>query len=118
MSDLLFVYGTLRPSVNHPATRHFVERFELVGKGTVTGKLYDFGEYTGLVLTDDALQRINGEIVAVPEDEMLWQALDEYEGFDTTNPDQSLFIRQQCSVQMEDGRVVTVWIYTYNNQQK
>ena len=116
MSELLFVYGSLRPSLQHSATRHFVERFEFIGKGTVTGILHDLGEYTGAVLTADAAHQISGELVAVPADEAFWQALDDYENYDTDNSAQSLFIRQRCFVRLAEAKTVMAWIYTYNKK--
>lgn len=65
---LVFVYGTLRRG----GLRAMPEVFpgaKLVGRATVRGRLYDLGEYPGLLLLDGASgARVAGEVYAVGEE--------------------------------------------------
>ena len=58
MSDIalslnLFVYGTLRDDPAHDMFHVLAANAELIGEATVAGRLYDLGEYPGLVLIPD-----------------------------------------------------------------
>lgn len=104
MTDLLFVYGTLRAACRSAMgceQRQILAReSRLIGPGWVRGRLFDLGEYPGLVLapdhasTDltsahragaqgadaDARDHVFGDVIALtnPADSLFW--LDAYEG--------------------------------------
>ena len=40
--------------------------------------------------------------------------LDEIEGFQPTEPDQSLYTRVEAAVTFDDGRTANAWVYFYN----
>ena len=111
MGEYLFVYGTLRPAFAPARMKPLTERFELIGKATATGKLYDLGDYPGATLEQDGL--IVGEVVELPEDGAVLAALDFYEGYDPLDEAQSLFVRQRYTAKLVDGRTVECWIYVY-----
>ena len=87
MTNILYVYGTLRPG--EPGTVQ------------VPGKLYDLGWYPGLILGGD--ETVTCEKVNVKD----FQAVDHYEGFNPDDTVESLYIRKKY----EDG-----WIYEYNQE--
>jgi gamma-glutamylcyclotransferase (GGCT)/AIG2-like uncharacterized protein YtfP len=41
-------------------------------------------------------------------------ALDEIEGYRPSEPDASLYMRQELPVTFDDGRTAPVWVYLYN----
>ena len=49
MNPLLFVYGTLLSSVDHPMSRRLAGEAELLGEAMFTGRLYRVAWYPGLV---------------------------------------------------------------------
>ena len=111
----LFVYGTLRSDVQHPAHELLNRYFTLLGKATVQGKLYDCGEYPGAVPTT-AHHVITGELYALRNTahvEEAINALDEYEGCLPAAPHQSLFRREPAAVQY-NNQVIQAWVYWYN----
>jgi gamma-glutamylcyclotransferase (GGCT)/AIG2-like uncharacterized protein YtfP len=57
---------------------------------------------------------VYGELVALPSDEGLLEALDRYEEFDSSDPKRSLFIRKKAKVWMANGSSREGWIYVYN----
>lgn len=113
----LFFYGTLLPRLAPPEIEPTVRRLRRVGRGFVRGQLFDFGEYPGAVLTRTGSE-IAGQIFELPDDPEVLNQLDEYEGFDRSNPKASLFVRKRRYVQLEDGRRIFCWIYSYNRPVK
>lgn len=114
MSQHLFLYGTLLPSEAPEEIASIVKRFRRLGSAHVRGRLYDFGEFPGAVLDSSSRTMIHGELVALPSDERILEALDRYEEFDPVAPKKSLFIRKKVRVLMADGSRRESWIYVYN----
>lgn len=113
----LFSYGTLSPRLAPPEIEPTVRRFRRVGRGFVHGKLFDLGEYPGAILSRNG-SRIVGQIFELPDDPEVLNRLDEYEGFDRSDPKASLFVRKRRYVQLQDGRKIFCWIYSYNRPVK
>jgi gamma-glutamylcyclotransferase (GGCT)/AIG2-like uncharacterized protein YtfP len=109
----LFSYGTLLPRLAPPEIRPTVERLRRVGKGFVRGQLFDLGEYPGAILSRTG-PPIAGQIFELPDDPEVLDRLDEYEGFDRSDPQASLFVRRRRHVQLEGGSKIFCWVYTYN----
>lgn len=114
MSQNLFVYGTLLPGEAPKEIAPIVRRFRRLGSAQVRGRLYDFGEFPGAVLDPSSPTTIQGELVALPSDGRILQALDRYEEFDPMAPKKSLFVRKKAMVQMANGSTREGWIYVYN----
>lgn len=113
----LFSYGTLSPRLAPPEIEPTVRRLRRVGKGFVHGQLFDLGEYPGAILSRNG-SRIAGQIFELPDDPEVLNRLDEYEGFDRSDPKASLFVRKRRYVQLQDGRKFFCWIYSYNRPVK
>ena len=95
----MFVYGTLRRG----GVRSMPELFpgaEFVGRASVCGRLYDFGEYPGLV-SDDAGSTVAGEVYEVGEE--LLKRLDEIEA-------PAYYSRREVEVSLGGGSVAC-WVY-------
>src|SRR3954462_13916409 len=103
MSQHLFLYGTLLPSEAPEKIASIVKRFRRLGSAHVRGRLYDFGEFPGAVVDPSSRTKIHGELVALPSDERILDALDRYEEFDPVSSRKSLFIRKKVKVSMSDG---------------
>ena len=114
MIKYLFLYGTLMRPKSDEAICRVVNRLHRMGAGSVRGKLYDFGDYPGAVVDPSSSTWVRGELVELPEDENLLDALDKYEEFDPTNPQHSLFVRTKVRIQLSDGGSVNAWMYVYN----
>lgn len=114
MKRYLFAYGTLQPGQAAPEIVHAVGRLRPIGPGFVRGRLYRVGKYPAAVLSNSGAL-IHGQVFQLPDDPELLGRLDEYEGFDPTNSEGSLFIRQEWPVVLVKGkRKVTCWVYTYH----
>jgi gamma-glutamylcyclotransferase (GGCT)/AIG2-like uncharacterized protein YtfP len=114
MPHHLFVYGTLHPDRAPAEIAATVRQLTLIGPGTIRGRLYDLGDYPGVVIHPTHNEEIPGEIFALPEDPAALTTLDRYEDFRPTDPVGSLFIRSECTVALPDGNNIACWIYLYN----
>lgn len=110
----LFVYGTLHPDAAPSEVRADVKRFRLEGRGTVRGKLYDLGEYPGLILEKRGAEDVSGHIFSIPPEPELLERLDRYEEYDPNSPSSSLFVRKLVQVKRDNGSTERCWIYVLN----
>lgn len=114
MNEYLFLYGTLLPTQAPKEIASIVKRFRRLGPAQVRGKLYDLGEFPGAVLNSSARTMIHGELVALPSNDRILEALDRYEEFDPLDAKRSLFVRKKAKIQMANGSSREGWIYVYN----
>ena len=110
MSDLLFVYGTLRAGSSNdiariaPAARHFAH-------ARIRGRLYDLGHYPALLL-DPAANWVAGELYTVPPE--AWPALDALEEPVTPGRPDGEYFKLTAEVELPDGSTRSAWIYAAN----
>lgn len=78
MSNILYVYGTLRPGDTEPVK--------------VPGVLYDIGWFPGIKLYGD--EEDNSYVVCEKIEVKDWDAVDRYEGCFPDDPASSLYIRR------------------------
>lgn len=114
LSDRLFVYGTLRPDHAPSEIADAVRNLTPIGPGRIHGKLYQLGEYPGVVL-DDRAGTVEGEVFALPDAETLAR-LDEYEEYHPHDPEKSLFKRLKTTVTLQNGSRESCWVYVYNRE--
>jgi gamma-glutamylcyclotransferase (GGCT)/AIG2-like uncharacterized protein YtfP len=113
MGEYLFVYGTLRFDLASVETRSLLAGVKRISAATVRGKLYDLGEYPGLILEEGGAL-ISGEMLELGAAKTQLRALDAYEEFAENAVSQSLFVRTKCRAVLADGQSVEAWIYVYN----
>jgi gamma-glutamylcyclotransferase (GGCT)/AIG2-like uncharacterized protein YtfP len=112
MVDLVFFYGTLMTPFNRTGRLRVDPHLLYQGRGTIAGALFDLGIYPAAVPASDA--RVWGEVYRMAHPTIVLQALDEFEGCRTDEPETSLYTRELTCVTLEDGRVVDAWAYFYN----
>ena len=112
MSELLFIYGTLHPDRAPGEIASVVRRLTSVGRATVHARLFDLGEYPGIVLDANAAA-VSGELFVVP-DEVTLAALDAYEDYRPDDSAASLFLRTEAVATLDDGVDMSCWVYVYN----
>lgn len=113
MSEYLFAYGTLQPGRAPAEIAPLAAKLRPVGEGFVRGVLYDLGRYPGAIPDADAMGRICGTVMELPDSESLLADFDEYEGFDPLNVESSEFVRERRPVERSSGREVVCWFYRY-----
>lgn len=114
MNPLLFVYGTLLSSVDHPMSRCLAGEAELLGEATFTGRLYRVAWYPGLV--DGAHgDVVHGELYRLKDPEQAFVRLDEFEGVTrgtSSVTDEDAYARVERTVQTDTGSTVA-WMYLF-----
>ena len=114
MPQHLFVYGTLHPDRAPAEIAAAVRHLRLFGPGTLRATLYDLGDYPGLVIHPNRPNIVHGTIFALPDDPEILSALDRYEDFRPSDPNNSLFVRAIHPVTLPDGATLDCWVYLYN----
>lgn len=108
-----FVYGTLKPGGMYYQSRCQAYAPEAI-PAVMPGRLYHLPglEYPAVTVGDD---RIEGFVLRFQNPEIL-TLLDEVEEYDPQDPDNSLYFRQQISVESEQGPL-DVWVYLMHPEQ-
>ena len=114
----LFVYGTLRREFKHPMAQLLAQHADFVGAGMLTGRLYDFGGYPGLIYSENDAETVLGDVYVLRDAAQLWPILDEYEDYRPGQPALSLYLREEVSITMVEGGSRRAWVYLYNRPVK
>jgi gamma-glutamylcyclotransferase (GGCT)/AIG2-like uncharacterized protein YtfP len=109
MSELLFVYGTLRPFVAIPMARWLAAAAHHVGPARARGRLYDLGPYPGMQAARGAREWVVGDVYRVASPRVL-RVLDLYEAGTRVRPQ---FVRARCVVRLRRGGARAAWVYLY-----
>jgi pyruvate carboxylase len=112
----LFAYGTLMRGRAPREIARAVSTLRPVGRGSVAGSLYDFGEYPGLVANVAPREQVFGVVYELPDDAKVLSRIDSYEGFNASKPAESLFIRRKRLVRLSSGKRLLCWVYEYNHE--
>ena len=105
MSELVFVYGTLRPG---GAAEEKMAGCEWLGGARVAGELYQIAWYPGLKLGGD--DYVMGDLFRIPEGKM--PALDAYEGCSSSDPQPHEYRRRMAEVTSANG-LQRAWLWEY-----
>jgi gamma-glutamylcyclotransferase (GGCT)/AIG2-like uncharacterized protein YtfP len=113
MTQQLFVYGTLRRDIGNSMFHLLARHARLVGYGRIRGRLWDLGDYPGVVLSTDDDRWVRGEVYAIDNENDVLARLDEYEGCGPQDPRPHEFERVMCEVRLDDGKTTDAWVYEY-----
>ena len=108
--ELLFVYGTLLTAIKHPEGEKLRSLADYMGKGRVSGMLYDIGEYPGLVIGNEAANTVLGEIYDLSNFPDYWDELDDYEEIKESETPE--YTREKVIVSTANA-TLTCWTYIY-----
>jgi gamma-glutamylcyclotransferase (GGCT)/AIG2-like uncharacterized protein YtfP len=83
------------------------------GDGKVRARLFDLGEYPGIVISTDPADNVTGEIYELPAvgAEGILRVLDDYEGIGPADPEPHEYRREVVRVTLEDGQSLRAWAY-------
>ena len=113
--EYIFVYGTLRRDTNSEMYQHLAKYAEFVDDATCLGKLYKVDYYPGMVPSDDTKDIVCGEVYLLQRTDIVLPLLDQYEECGQEFPEPNEYSRQQQTVFLKNGNIVTAWIYIYNH---
>lgn len=99
----LFVYGTLKRAAR--GTPHeLLEGARFLTDASMSGLLYDLGDYPGVYRNGGSDSRVSGELFGLSGDpDQTLRALDRYEG--------SEFVRKRVFVTLSDGERRMAWAH-------
>ena len=118
--DHLFVYGTLlskaRDSLGAAMRARLQSEASLIGQAAMPGRLYDLGEYPGLVEAAPRGDRelVTGEVLQLHDATTTFHWLDLYEDVDTADPAAGLYRRVPQLALLDDGCAMRCWLYVLN----
>jgi gamma-glutamylcyclotransferase (GGCT)/AIG2-like uncharacterized protein YtfP len=112
MTDLVFFYGTLMSGFQRPGRARLDRVLTPVARGWIHAALFDLGIYPAAVPASDS--RVWGEVHRMLDSDSVLATLDEIEGFSISEPDKSLYLREEIPVMFDDGRMAKAWVYFYN----
>ena len=112
----LFVYGLLRRGMSTGLGAWLgAGKASFLAEATVPGRLYDLGEYPGLVRGEPREQApalVRGELWRI-DDESVWPVIDDFEGIGPGDRAPTLYRRVLARAAGARG-VETCWVYLYN----
>lgn len=112
MSEWLFVYGTLRKDTANSMHHMLGRGATFVARARARGRLYDLGEYPGLVASD-AGTWVHGDVYELADPRTALARLDDYEGCGPDDAKPHEYERVRCEVLMETGAREIAWVYVY-----
>jgi gamma-glutamylcyclotransferase (GGCT)/AIG2-like uncharacterized protein YtfP len=107
MGDRLAVYGSLLSGMGVRETLAHGDEIRVLRTCSISGALIDLGPYPGLIRGPG---RVTGELWEIGAPPLL-EVLDDYEGFQPSATQASLFVRERVTL-LEP--TVSVWVYRYN----
>lgn len=112
LTDLLFVYGTLRRGYDGRPAKRLAGESTFLGAAHITGYLFLIDDYPALI-AEAGSDRVYGDLVRLhhPEGALVW--LDHYEETGPSFPAPWEYRRQLLSVKA-NGKSLQAWVYTYN----
>ena len=119
MTPDIFVYGTLMPTAVGAYGRDQRQRLlagaHVMGEATISGRLYDLGQYPGLVLSDDPGDEAYGVVLRLADPAAVFPWLDAYEGIrlgatGAGAPDNE-YERVLRPVRLAGGTLLSAWVY-------
>ena len=119
---LLFVYGTLATSSDHPLGELMRSSAAPIGQGSIRGRLYIIDDpdepgrnrYPGALPSGHAGDRVHGEVYQLTGDPTeLLAILDRYEACSADWPEPHEFMRRPVKVTLDNGELLTAQCYLY-----
>lgn len=106
----LLLYGSLRRDEPDFTKLKLAKALKFESECVFAGDLYDLGEFPGAVPGEG---KVKAELYQVT-DPAIFSVLDDYEEFDASNPDKSLYVRRCVHV----PGFGEAWVYMYNGNVK
>ena len=104
---LVAFYGTLMRTFEVQRRLGLAPELRFVSNCRIPGRLYDLGDYPGLVEADG---EVRGEVFELLGPRTL-EKLDEFEEYDPARPDDSEYLRRPARLIDPD---LEAWVYVYN----
>ena len=114
----LFVYGTLLKDLDNEMSKFLASHSVYTGQGYFCGKLYKVSWFPDAVLSHDVLDKVYGTVFKIKNPEVVFNALDEYEGLGEHHPKPHLFKKELITVFLENNIKIKSLVYLYDRPTK
>ncbi len=111
VTDLLFVYGTLRWASPAPVAMTLRQEGWLVGQAWAPGRLYRIADYPGFV-PDTGGGHVQGDLIGLRDPDRMLALLDDYEECSPRFPEPREYRREILRVETSEG-FRDAWTYIY-----
>lgn len=108
-ADYIVLYGSLRTDGEISNKPDLSTYLKPAGKALVEGRLFDLGEYPGLVPGAGSVHAELYEVV----DRQAFRVIDGFEQYDPTDVEQSLYLRRAVRLVRPQ---LDAWVYVYNRR--
>ena len=112
-TDNLFVYGTLMGDIDSSIARFLRKNSRFLGEYQIRGRLYDLGQYPGLVVDPDCNDLVTGHLFQLKNVPITLGILDRYEAIFPGEEADCEYRRELVSV-FREGDTQNTWTYVYN----
>ena len=113
--EFIFVYGTLRKQIASNMSHVLANHCEYFSDGVMRGTLYEVCGYPGAIESDDANDKVFGELYKMLDRKQVIAQLDEYEECSDRFPKPHEYCRKALSIELSGGGSVVAWVYLYNH---
>jgi gamma-glutamylcyclotransferase (GGCT)/AIG2-like uncharacterized protein YtfP len=113
MITKVFVYGTLKEG-GRLDREELAELRTSVEVATIEAGLFSLGRYPTVKLDEDGITVGEVHTFKSEDFEGVQELMDMIEGYRHKTPKEGLFNRHKIEATLEEGEVVTVWVYEYN----
>jgi len=112
--NFIFVYGLLKSIYENEPAKFIRRNCTLIGDGIIPGRLYDLGNYPGVIYDKNSFSKVYGEVYLIDRNEKeLVQFLDNFEGVGSQFKQPNEYIRSTIPVNISTG-VIESSTYLYN----
>ena len=120
--DLLFVYGTLQTTAQHPMGDLLRQHARLIGEGSICARLYIIDDpedpganfFPGALPSPDPADQVFGELYELVNPAPLMPELDRLEACSDDWPEPHEFILRSVLVDRGEDSAVRAWCYLYS----
>lgn len=117
-TQFLFVYGTLRRHQKHEVSQILSRDGDYVGAAYFQGRLYVVDDFPGATLSSRSGDLVRGEVYRLRHPAKTFEQIDRYEEYNPARPEESLYVRRELPVTLQNGERLTAWVYLYNRPTK
>lgn len=119
-TELLFLYGSLLERTGHQQVDRIISRFtRVLYQGYVQGRLYDLGNYPGLLTSEQPGDHVFGRVVSLSRAAFNLPLLDRFEDYRPKDENNSQYLRRRIPITcLPLRREVEAWCYLYNRPVK
>lgn len=115
-TEILFLYGSLLQQTGNQQVDRIMSRFSRpLYRGYILGRLYDLGQYPGVIESAQENDRVFGQLVELSRAGFILPQLDKFEDYRPKDAGLGQYIRKRIKVYAQGKKTTSMaWCYIYN----